>query len=839
MSTPPAFAEFYAAARGRMPLPWMHRLADDLVAGDWPDVMALPTGSAKTEIIAIWAWALAVAPHVPRRLWMASDRRVIADRAHQLAVELAQRLADRAVVPTVQAVAEALRAKAGGPDALRAGLLRGGITLDDDALIDPLTPLAVATTVDQIGSRLLFRAYGASPRAWPIWAGLAGEDSLIVLDEAHLSAAAEATFRRAQMLGAGVRLISMTATPRPNAGRVLSLDAIDEAHPVLRQRLEARRVVVLRKAADVGEAMATAAFAAMASGAKRLAIVCNTVRRAREVMTRLEVARTHERFLVIGRSRPLDRQLIMERLEPRVASGASISEPLVVVSTQCIEAGADFDFDAMVSEACPLDALRQRLGRLDRLGTIGLSRCVLVAPNRVEAIPPYGDTVAAAWTWLERVAGKKGEIDLGIAGWAALAAVSPPPLEATSAHPPTVTLLEPHLRLLARTWPRPAVEPEIDLLLHGRGHRGGDVSLVWRGDVVSDDEEDVDASAEILEVLPPLATEALQVPVWEVRRWLAGMAAGSADAGDVEGALASDEPRGDMPDGRAVLRWLGAEDGAELVRARDIRPGDVLVVPAAYGGCDTWGWAPAATEPVVDLGDAAWSQKRGYSVHRVPLSPDQELDDLRVQEAGPGQRIWVWAKGVVVEHLPPKVPLESRHPEVTLDAHTARVVAKSRSFAEALGLDVADFELAARWHDVGKDCLPWQIMIKGGDLRRLAEAPLAKGKPLDPHTRARVQRLARLPAGWRHEAESLRRLDGHAELKAAHDADLVRWLVASHHGYARPWWPVVEGLPPNPGLAALMTRLGRRLGWWRLAWLEAVFRCADRTASREEQAADA
>ena len=377
------FDAWYAAARGRAPLPWMTRLAAELAEGRWPDVLALPTGSAKTEIIAIWAWALAAADAgaVPRRLWLASDRRVIADQAAKVAEELARGLARDDAPAEVRSVAGALRRIAGGPTALRAGLLRGGLAVDTRELLDPLTPMAVATTVDQVGSRLLWRAYGASPRAWPMWAGLVGEDSLLVLDEAHLSATAEATIRAARALGAGLRFLTMTATPRPGAGRAFALDETDRTHPVLRPRLAACRLVVLRKAADVGEALAAAAEDALAGGARRVAVVCNTVRRAREVFARLSPGR-HKSFLVIGRSRPLDREATMRGLEPRVASGAEASEPLLVVATQCIEAGADFDFDAMASEACPLDALRQRLGRLDRLGRAGESRCVLVAPSR-------------------------------------------------------------------------------------------------------------------------------------------------------------------------------------------------------------------------------------------------------------------------------------------------------------------------------------------------------------------------------------------------------------------------------------------------------------------------
>ena len=74
--------------------------------------------------------------------------------------------------------------------------------------------------------------------------------------------------------------------------------------------------------------------------------------------------------LMIGRMRPIDRDRQAIFLRRSIASGVHQDrrpcEPLFVVATQCIEVGADLDFDGMVSEAAPLDSLRQRFGRLNR-----------------------------------------------------------------------------------------------------------------------------------------------------------------------------------------------------------------------------------------------------------------------------------------------------------------------------------------------------------------------------------------------------------------------------------------------------------------------------------------
>ena len=49
-------------------------------------------------------------------------------------------------------------------------------------------------------------------------------------------------------------------------------------------------------------------------------------------------------------------------------SAATREHHLVVVATQTLEVGADVDAEFLVTEACGVRALTQRLGRLNRLG---------------------------------------------------------------------------------------------------------------------------------------------------------------------------------------------------------------------------------------------------------------------------------------------------------------------------------------------------------------------------------------------------------------------------------------------------------------------------------------
>ena len=256
----PSFDAFYRAINRRPPFPWQARLAAEVAQTDqWPDEIGVPTGLGKTGCLDIAVWWLASQglrePRLrtaPTRIWWVVNRRLLVDATWEHARFISNALADPASqgitgasAAVVTAVADSLCGLSTDEDRrkpLEVVALRGG--LGAGRPVDPSKPTVVLSTLPMYGSRLLFRGYGSTRSMRPIDAALAGTDSLVLLDEAHLAphlrallpAVRECTPGARPVLGAGrawPRLVALTATGDAGIRNRFELDSDDKAHPVV------------------------------------------------------------------------------------------------------------------------------------------------------------------------------------------------------------------------------------------------------------------------------------------------------------------------------------------------------------------------------------------------------------------------------------------------------------------------------------------------------------------------------------------------------------------------------------------------------------------------------
>jgi CRISPR-associated endonuclease/helicase Cas3 len=92
------FWEAFAALTEKHPFPWQERAFELLLEGNPPQIVTLPTGTAKTSLIPIWIIALAFQAKrdcplsLPRQMVWAANRRVVVDQATDKAASIISRL---------------------------------------------------------------------------------------------------------------------------------------------------------------------------------------------------------------------------------------------------------------------------------------------------------------------------------------------------------------------------------------------------------------------------------------------------------------------------------------------------------------------------------------------------------------------------------------------------------------------------------------------------------------------------------------------------------------------------------------------------------------------------
>ncbi len=858
------FADFYRAVNaGRDPFPWQARLAARLADGrGWPEEIGVPTGMGKTSCADIAIWWLASQANLPAddrtaptRIWWLVNRRLLVDATTDHVSEVSLLLADpersgadAAGVGVLKQAGDLLRRLSARPGAppLEVIRLRGGAATGRPT--DPSQPAVILSTLPMYGSRLLFRGYGTSRSMRPVDAALAGTDSLVLVDEAHL---AHHLMRLFGPLGdcespservlapsrARPTVVSLTATGATDLVDRFDLDAEDRSHPEVSRRLVASKRTSIREypaAADPAKVLAEAAFDLLSSRTQPASCVvfANTPATARAtegVLSRLLAKGGQAARLVVltGRSREHEsaatRALILDRTmgAPAGRPHQERHEHLVVVATQTLEVGADVDFEMGVTEACGVRSLSQRLGRVNRLGRFADARVVYVhvppkpRKGEVSGWPVYGEEPVQVLARL-RSAEADGVIDLCPDR---IAEILGPPGDDPGRAPEVMPAL---LWEWAKTTRPPEGEAPVEPFYSGLRAPERRVAVCWRAHV-------------------PSAGE----PIWPRIR----------DEETVE--LPLTEARDVIGERLAVSTRLRADRvTVEEVDAKGLAPGSIVILPSDVGLLDRHGWAPESTKAVLDVSvlqaglplDAAALRRIAgadfTSEVEALVNPDDD-DDTPVDErlaaliealssplveaVGLGPEEWngvldqldlrrgpVFPRGEVPRLLirDPEPPgrvdeldeLSLSATAVALLAHGGGVGSRAAAVARAIGLSEAlarRVDRAGRFHDVGKADARFQRWLDP-----LAEAVGEVAKSQRPRSAWIGDRVAAgWPAGGRHEALSSRLVQvwleaerGAAEAEVADDPDLLIHLVATHHGHGRPFTlPVTDSAPAEVG----------------------------------------
>jgi CRISPR-associated endonuclease/helicase Cas3 len=171
---------------------------------------------------------------------------------------------------------------------------------------------------------------------------------------------------------------------------------------------------------------------------------------------------------------------------------------------------------------------------------------------------------------------------------------------------------------------------------------------------------------------------------------------------------------------------------------------------------------------------------------------------------------------------------------VLWEVHIGDVVKNATDIVNCLSLsdDLKESIIfAARFHDHGKRRKKFQTVL--GNFKYPALILAKSGK-----------KGGRIDEPYRHEFGSLLdvQLDQAFKNLNLEQQEIVLHLIAVHHGYGRPHFPVELAFDPEPppgsdsaavtiAVPQRFARLQRKFGRWGLAYLESLLRAADYAAS--------
>jgi CRISPR-associated endonuclease/helicase Cas3 len=808
---------------------WQEELFERLIEGEWPRDICLPTGMGKTSVMAIWilalVWEVVYGPGqrpVARRLVWVVNRRVVVDQATEVAVKLAEQIQ---AIPELRDALNALSVEGGG---LAVSTLRGELADNRDWKRDPTRPAIIVGTVDMVGSRLLFSGYGDGKWYRPHHAGLLGRDVVIINDESHLTPAFSALLEGIAELqnDPAFRVMRLSATPRGTATQwPESVQADFAEHEEFRKRFDAPKRLFMHAVAKRDLEHEIFRLAVMDGVATRVLVFVRQPEKAAEFANRIEKQFEPRRVsLLTGTMRGWDRdQLVKE--DPAFGVFLKPERPAErywLVATSAAEVGVNLTSDLLITDLETADHLIQRFGRLNRFGeTEGVAHLV-----HAQALDAKQEREART---LEYFAGLSGSAEEGYDISCRHLRENPPTSDTLSEEPLLARLDSRLIDLWSQTSAaRNLAVPPVEDWLHGKQEdEGPETEVAWRADVelLARPGVNPDELENAIDHYPVLARERLKEPTKRVKEKLDKLPADTRVIcilrnGDVAAYRLDDLPDLEyatvlLPAGCGSIvrgmfqpvatrseRYDVADDGDERARYTASATGDLSTLTLI---------GSSEPEPL-EASPEAFAKKQGMKVVATvaippvgaPPDSDMEMNLVYLRKAD----------GKKVSSLP-----------VLLKTHEAKVAEMARKMAEKAGLTelALVFETAGRLHDHGKGDAIWQAAVGGS-----VEEPIAKPAKQFPPGQL---------GGFRHEFSSLRKA-GNQRVD-----ELALHLIASHHGWARPHFPlrafdrhaVRDSQRTALESAQRFGRLQGELGAWRLAYLEAIFKAADALVSEQER----
>jgi CRISPR-associated endonuclease/helicase Cas3 len=636
------------------------------------------------------------------------------------------------------------------------------------------------------------------------------------------------------------------------------------------------------KCEKMAEKMAQEAFA-LGDGKWSIAVFADTVDLVKAINTALRklLPKEHkERVLMLtGEMRGHERDgLITNEVLKAFAPGRerdAVTLPAFLVATACVEVGMDFDADHAVCDSVALERIIQRFGRVNRRGETHASIHLVLASeptapamDKIDELEPKDAAVLilrllpANEDTFDACSGKLRALDLtsAIAKRAFSRLPVAPPLDEARLDDWSLTSLK------ADEFPRPQVSYWLRGVMEDESVT---TSLIWRADIgFADTFTDAAAMADTIPIAP---REVAQISTSRATALLAALAKKDENVTAVIRSASGDSKGRSLRDFEDATKTFG-----ELAFA-------TVILPANLGGL-LKGIPDASTdalkEKVEDIVESnqwrrAVFKRIGSEIEAAILLPNGEIKTLSSHanktEARKAvvtylralnQQTVVRFDSIIGDISAPEDEADEEQSafqkekravayfqlsadeslgrdedarslgvrSVTLAEHTRVIEAVARKLGVQLSLSPELSEVIAistRWHDRGKDRRWWQAAIGNPNGESLAKS----GQSYFDHS---------LNKGYRHEFGSLIEARYSEELNNHPQRELILHLIAAHHGHARPSFApeAFDRSVPTSVCAAIAAEVPERFvalqqhyGWWTLAWLEALVKCADAIAS--------